>query len=214
MEHNRKYVEEKTNGQVGYVHIPDMGANGLNQFVKMYYAQLNKKAIIIDVRFNGGGFVSQMILERLRRIVAGLGKARNQKTFETYPDAAFRGHLVCLANEYSASDGDIFPYFFKYYKLGPLVGKRTWGGVIGIRGYNRLVDGGYITRPEFATLSDHAEWIIEGHGVDPDIPVDNRLEDLVAGKDPQLDKAIELMLKEIKEHPVEEPKLAPYPKKP
>ncbi len=214
VEHNRKYVEEKTNGQVGYVHIPDMGANGLNQFVKMYYAQLGKKAIIIDVRFNGGGFVSQMILERLRRIVAGLGKARNQKVLETYPDAAYNGHLVCLANEYSASDGDIFPYFFKYYKLGPLVGKRTWGGVIGIRGYNRLVDGGYITRPEFATLSKDAQWIIEGHGVEPDIEVDNRLEDLVAGRDPQLDKAIELTLKMIQEDPREMPKLAPYPKKP
>lgn len=214
VEHNRQYVDEKSHGQIGYIHIPDMGAEGLNQFVKSFYAQLKKKAIIVDVRFNGGGFVSQMILERLRRTLAGLGKARNQKTLETYPDAAFNGHLVCLANEYSASDGDIFPYFFKYYKLGKLVGKRTWGGVTGIRGYTRLVDGGYVTRPEFGFLSKDAQWVIEGHGVDPDIVVDNRLEDLVTGKDPQLDKAIELMLDAIRKDPRNLPKPAPYPVKP
>ncbi len=211
VEKNRRYVEEKTNGEVGYVHIPDMGDDGLNQFVKTYYAQIKKKAIIIDVRFNGGGFVSQMILERLRRFVAGLGKARNPKDLETYPDAAFNGYLVCLANAYSASDGDIFPHYFKEYKLGKLVGTRTWGGVTGIRGYSRLVDGGYVTRPEFGTLSLEGKWIIEGHGVEPDVYVDNRLEDLVDGKDPQLDKAIEIVMQDIKENPRNFPKPAAYP---
>ncbi len=213
VEHNRKYVEEKSGGKIGYIHIPDMGSRGLNEFVKSFYAQINKKALIIDVRFNGGGFVSQMILERLRRTLAGLGKARNQKTLETYPDAAYNGHLVCLANAYSASDGDIFPYYFKKYKLGKLVGTRTWGGVTGIRGYTRLVDGGYVTRPEFGFLNKEGKWDIEGYGVDPDIPVDNRLEDLVAGRDPQLDTAIDLMLKAIKEDPRELPKVAPFPVK-
>ncbi len=213
VEHNRRYVEEKTNGQVGYIHIPDMGARGLNEFVKTFYAQIKKKGIIIDVRYNGGGFVSQMILERLKRTLAGLGKARNMKELYTYPDAAYYGHLVCLANEYSASDGDIFPYYFKKYKLGKLIGTRTWGGVIGIRGYTRLVDGGYITRPEFGLLSDEAKWIIEGHGVEPDIWVDTLPSDQAQGKDPQLDKAIEVIMQQIKEHPPELPRVAPYPVK-
>ncbi len=211
VEHNRRYVEEKTNGQVGYIHIPDMGARGLNEFVKSFYAQIKKKGIIIDVRYNGGGFVSQMILERLKRTLAGLGKARNMKELYTYPDAAYYGHLVCLANEYSASDGDIFPYYFKKYQLGKLIGTRTWGGVIGIRGYTRLVDGGYITRPEFGLLSDEAKWIIEGHGVEPDIWVDTLPSDQARGKDPQLDKAIEIIMQQIQANPPKLPKVAPYP---
>ena len=213
VEHNRRYVEEKTNGQVGYIHIPDMGARGLNEFAKSFYAQIKKKGIIIDVRYNGGGFVSQMILERLKRTLAGLGKARNMKELYTYPDAAYYGHLVCLANEYSASDGDIFPYYFKKYKLGKLIGTRTWGGVIGIRGYTPLVDGGYITRPEFGLLSDEAKWIIEGHGVEPDIWVDTLPSDQARGKDPQLDKAIEVIMEQIRQNPPELPKVAPYPVK-
>ena len=213
VEHNRRYVEEKTNGQVGYIHIPDMGARGLNEFAKSFYAQIKKKGIIIDVRYNGGGFVSQMILERLKRTLAGLGKARNMKELYTYPDAAYYGHLVCLANEYSASDGDIFPYYFKKYKLGKLIGTRTWGGVIGIRGYTPLVDGGYITRPEFGLLSDQAKWIIEGHGVEPDIYVDTLPSDQALGRDPQLDKAIEVIMQEIQAHPPELPRVAPYPVK-
>ncbi len=211
VEKNRRYVDEKTHGEVGYIHIPDMGARGLNEFVKSFYAQIKKKGLIIDVRFNGGGFVSQMILERLRRILVGLGKARNMKELYTYPDAAYYGHLVCLINEYSASDGDIFPYYFKKYRLGELIGTRTWGGVIGIRGYTPLIDGGYITRPEFGLLSDEGKWIIENRGVEPDIYVDTLPSDQAQGIDPQLDKAIEIVLQKIRQHPPQLPEPEPYP---
>lgn len=207
---NRRKVEKLSGGKIGYLHIPDMSLEGLNEFVKGYYSQINKQGLIIDVRFNGGGFVSQMILERLRRILAAMGAPRNAEP-DTYPSAVFIGYMACLVNHYSASDGDIFPYFFKYYKLGPLIGTRSWGGVIGIRGYRPLLDGGYITTPEFGHYSIHSKWVIENHGVDPDIVVDNTPEALLKGRDPQLEKAVEILMEKIKKHP---PKLPPRPKPP
>ncbi|HUU29756.1 MAG TPA: S41 family peptidase [archaeon] len=196
VETNRRKVAQATDDKVGYLHIPNMGFEGLNEFVKRFYAQIGKQALVIDVRYNGGGFVSQMILERLRRRIIGMGAPRNAAP-ETYPQAAFEGPMVCLINQYSASDGDIFPYFFRKYGLGPLVGRRTWGGVVGIRGYSTLVDGGYITRPEFATFSTESKWIMENEGVAPDYEVDNLPEDVIAGRDPQLEKAIELINEEL-----------------
>ncbi len=212
VEENRQKVDKATDGKVGYVHIPDMGGNGLNWFTKQYFPQINKEGLIIDVRYNGGGFVSEMILERLRRIVVGMGSSRNAADY-TYPGAAFNGHMVCLINEYSASDGDIFPYFFREYGLGPVIGKRTWGGVVGIRGFRPLVDGGYITCPEFAAFSMESKWIMENHGVDPDIEVDNLPKLVLQGKDPQLEKGIEVVLQKIKEEPKKLPKRPEYPEK-
>jgi len=204
VEGNRKKVSEATDGRVGYLHIPDMGFSGLNEFVKRFYAQIGKEGLIIDVRYNGGGFVSQMILERLRRRTVGMNAPRNAAV-GTYPSASFDGPMVCLINQYSASDGDIFPYFFRKYGLGPLVGRRTWGGVVGIRGYSRLMDGGYITRPEFGTFSVDSRWIMENEGVSPDYEVDNLPEDVIAGRDPQLEKAIELILEALSRKPTELP---------
>src|SRR6266850_747590 len=200
IETNRKKVEKATEGKVGYVHIPNMGGDGLNEFVRQYYPQIRKQGLIIDVRNNGGGFVSELILERLRRVLAGMGNSRNGGV-TTYPAQVFYGPLVCLINHYSASDGDIFPYFFKKYGLGPLIGTRTWGGVVGIRGYSPLVDGGYVTRPEFGTYGIDSQWIIEGHGVDPDIEVDNRDDLVVQGRDPQLEKGIEVVMEQIRKSP-------------
>jgi len=204
VENNRAMVDEATGGRVGYLHIPNMGFEGLNEFVKRFYAQIGKQGLIVDVRYNGGGFVSQMILERLRRRTVGMDAPRNALP-ETYPKASFDGPMVCLINQYSASDGDIFPYFFRKYGLGPLVGRRTWGGVVGIRGYSTLVDGGYITRPEFGTFSVDSRWIMENEGVSPDYEVDNLPEDVIAGRDPQLEKAIELIVEKLKEKPAKLP---------
>ena len=200
IETNRKKVEKATEGKVGYVHIPNMGGDGLNEFVRQYYPQIRKQGLIIDVRNNGGGFVSELILERLRRVLAGMGNSRNGGV-TTYPAQVFYGPLACLINHYSASDGDIFPYFFKKYGLGPLIGTRTWGGVVGIRGYSPLVDGGYVTRPEFGTYGIDSQWVIEGHGVDPDIEVDNRDDLVVQGRDPQLEKGIEVVMEQIRKSP-------------
>ena len=172
VERNRAKVDEATKGRVGYLHIPDMGGEGLQEFIRQYYPQIRKEALIVDVRANGGGFVSEMILERLRRVVMGMGSSRDARP-NTYPNAAFAGPMVALINAYSASDGDIFPYFFREYGLGPLIGTRTWGGVVGIRGQPNLVDGGYVFVPEFGTFDLKGEWIIENEGVHPDIEVDN-----------------------------------------
>ncbi len=197
VERNRQRVDSLSGGRLGYVHIPNMGFDGLSEFVKRYYAQIGKEGLVIDVRYNGGGFVSQMIIERLRRVLGGMDAPRNAAP-ETYPKAVFTGSLVCLINQYSASDGDIFPYMFRQYGMGPLVGRRTWGGVVGIRGYSTLVDGGYITRPEFGNYGKEGRWEIENEGVSPDYEVDNLPEDVIAGRDPQLEKGVELLLEKLK----------------
>ncbi len=213
VEKNRKYVEQKTGGQVGYLHIPDMQANGLNEFTRQYYPQLNKKALIIDDRGNGGGNVSPQITERLGRELVMIGISRNSAP-NTDPGGMHVGPKCMLLNEFSASDGDIFPYRFRTYGMGKLIGKRSWGGVVGIRGTLPLLDGGVLNRPEFSRYDkDGKEWIMEGVGVEPDIVVDNDPAEEFAGKDAQLDRAIELMLEELKTKGKEIPKPPVYPKK-
>src|SRR5207244_9497349 len=172
-----------------------------------YFPQIRKQGLIIDIRYNGGGFIDELIFERLRRILSSMDSARNWES-GTRPGNLFYGSMVCITNHYAASDGDIFSYGFKKYKLGPLIGDRTWGGVRGIRGGIPLMDGGYITRPEFSLYGLQSQWLIENRGVEPDIVVDNRPDQVMAGHDPQLEKAIELVMKEIREHPK---KLPPRP---
>jgi tricorn protease len=196
--HNTDYVTQKTNGAVGYIHIPDMGFEGLDEFAKHFYPQLRKKALIIDDRGNGGGFVSPMVIERLSRELVMWGKARNA-TPTSNPNDMVVGPKVVLMDEFSASDGDIFPYRFKTLGLGKLIGKRSWGGVVGIRGTLPIVDGGFINKPEFASYAaDGKDWPIEGHGVDPDIVVDNDPAKEFSGTDQQLDRAIDEVLAELK----------------
>ncbi|MCB9230526.1 MAG: PD40 domain-containing protein [Bacteroidia bacterium] len=208
---NIRKVDEATNGQVGYIHVPDMGPHGLNEFVKYFYPQLNKKALIIDVRGNGGGNVSPMLIERLRRELDMVLITRNCAP-STSPAQMVLGPKVCLIDQYSASDGDLFPYRFRQNKLGKLVGQRSWGGVVGIRGSLPLIDGGDLRKPEFSRYDiDGKEWIIEGHGVDPDIEVIGDPHQDYLGNDLQLKAGIEEILKELKAHPQE---LAPVPNGP
>jgi tricorn protease len=208
---NIDYVNKKTGGEVGYLHIPDMGQPGLNQFTKFYFPQIRKHALIVDVRGNGGGFVSPLVIERLRRALVMVGMARNGVP-QTDPPQTFVGPMVTLTNEFSASDGDIFPYRFKTLGLGKLIGKRTWGGVIGIRESLPLADGGQFFKPEFAPFSkDGKQWIIEGHGVDPDIVVDNDPGKEFKGEDQQLDRAIQEIQEELKTKRYDFPPVPPYP---
>lgn len=208
---NIEKVSEATDGKVGYIHVPDMGRYGLNEFVKNFYPQIRKKALIIDVRGNGGGNVSPMLIERLRREVAMIEFARNTAP-EPDPYSMIYGPMVCLADEFSASDGDLFTYQFKKYKLGKVIGKRTWGGVVGIRGTLPLLDGGYLRKPEFSRYDvEGKKWIIEGYGVEPDIYVDNDPAKEYAGIDEQLNKAIEVILEELKTQEKEIPPLPTYP---
>lgn len=198
VEANIAYVGKKTDGKVGYLHIPDMGPEGLNEFVRRFYPQLNKQALIIDVRGNGGGNVSPMIIERLRRELTMIQISRNNPP-SAAPDDQLLGPKVTLINEYSASDGDIFPYRFRATGLGKLIGKRTWGGVVGIYGSLPFTDGGDLRVPAEGRYSvDGKSWIIEGEGVEPDIFVDNDPAREFRGEDQQLDKGIEVILEELK----------------
>ncbi|HEV2386482.1 MAG TPA: PDZ domain-containing protein [Candidatus Acidoferrales bacterium] len=214
---NREKVDKATGGRVGYVYLPDMEGHGLDEFVRQYFPQIRKEGLIFDVRYNGGGFVDQMILERLRRILAGMQAARNWAP-GTVPDVVFNGALAAITNHFAASDGDIFTYYFKFYKLGPVIGTRTWGGVRGIRGNIPLMDGGYVTRPEFALYGLNSQWIVENHGVEPDIVVENTPDLVRQGHDPQLEKAIQVVMQEIAQHPKRLPPRPPdlpaYPKGP
>ncbi len=195
---NIRKVTEATNGQVGYLHIPDMVQTGLNEFVKYYYPQLTKNALIIDGRGNGGGNVSPMIIERLRREIIRIAAPRNVEEPYTSPGGMMTGPMVLLINQYSASDGDLFPYAFKKSGLGLVIGVRSWGGVIGIRGSLPFIDGGVLQKPEYGTYSSETgEWIIEGHGVDPDIVIDNDPYREFTGIDDQLNKAIEVIMKQL-----------------
>ena len=199
---NRRKVAEMTDGKVGYLHIPDMGADGIREFIRWYYPQIKKQGLVIDVRGNGGGNVSQMIIERLDRKLLGVRFARTNDRVATYPNTVFHGHLACLLDEDSASDGDIFPYRFKKAGLGPLIGKRSWGGVVGITDQGTLIDGGFVFVPQFGTNDLDGSWAVEGHGVDPDIEVENDPKSIIEGRDPQLERGVAEILKAIRNNPM------------
>jgi len=205
---NRKKVDAASGGRIGYVYLQNMGDAGLNEFVKQYFPQIRKEGIIFDVRYNGGGFVDELIFERLRRVLSAMGAARNWES-GTRPGNVFYGYMACVTNHYAASDGDIFSYAFKQYKLGPLIGERTWGGVRGIRGEIPLMDGGYITRPEFSLYGLDSKWVIENRGVQPDVVVDNPPDLVLKGQDPQLEKAVEMLMEQIKANPKKLPARPP-----
>ncbi len=210
---NIEAVNKATDGKVGYVHVPDMGTLGLNEFVKFYYPQLYKEALIVDCRGNGGGNVSPQIIERLRREPVSWTIARNGSV-NVDPSGQVLGPKVLLVDQFSASDGDIVAYRFRKYKLGPIIGLRTWGGVVGIRGTLPLLDGGFLNRPEFSRFDLEArEWIMEGKGVDPDIVVDNDPAREFAGIDDQLSRAIAEIKAAMTKNPVKVPQPPPYPDK-
>ncbi|ANM31643.1 hypothetical protein ABI59_21900 [Acidobacteria bacterium Mor1] len=197
---NREYVADKSGGKIGYVHVPDMGVGGLVEFNTWFYPQLDKEGMIVDVRWNGGGFVSQMVLERLRRKPISFDRSRGGGV-TTYPARTLNGPFVVLTNQFAGSDGDIFPTAVQLEKLAPVIGMRSWGGVIGIRGDKNLQDGGGITQPEFAWWDARQGWDLENYGVDPDIEVENLPQDLARGKDDQLDRGITEVLRLHAENP-------------
>jgi tricorn protease len=206
VQQNMKMVNDLSGGKLGYIHIPDMGADGIREFIKWFYPQIRKEGLVVDVRANGGGNVSRMIIERLRRkpLATQFQRAHDDPTI--YPDGTFLGPMVTLLNENSSSDGDIFPAMFREAGLGPLIGKRSWGGVVGITNHGQLIDGGTVNVPEFGFANLNGQWIIEGHGVDPDIDVDNDAPSVIAGKDPQLERGVAELMKKIKEKPTELPR--------
>ncbi len=207
---NRKKVEKATNGKVGYIHLPSTGVDGLNELYRAFLAQHNKKGLIIDVRYNNGGMIPDRFIELLSRKIINYWATQNTKGFET-PYLYSPRHMVCIINSYAGSGGDAFPYYFRKFKLGKLIGTRTWGGLVGISRNITFTDGGMVTIPEFGIYTPDGKWVVENEGVSPDIEIDNRPDLVVKGKDPQLEKAIEVILKEIKGDKYPQSKKPPLP---
>ncbi len=212
VENNRRIVHEKSDGQVGYIHIPNMMGGGFAEFHRGFLTEYDYPALLVDVRFNGGGHVSGLLLEKLARRRVGYSFPRWGQP-KPYPYESPRGPMVALTNEHAGSDGDIFSHSFKLMGLGPLIGKRTWGGVIGINWRHTLVDGTRTTQPEFAFWFKDVGWNVENYGTEPDIEVDIAPQDYVNNVDPQLDRAISEALRLIMEVPVLEPKPEERPRK-
>jgi len=208
---NRARVDRMSQGRVGYIHIPDMGEAGIREFIKWWYPQVRKEALVVDVRDNGGGNISEMLIERLARTLHSTGFARNHETTDTYPRVVQPGPKVALINEDTASDGDIFSYAFRQWNIGTLIGKRTWGGVVGITDHGPLLDGGTVFVPEFGTADENGHWIIEGHGVDPDIVVEQDPVEVMKGGDPQLERGVAELLKRLPAVPAGLPRRAAPP---
>ncbi len=210
VEENRRKVDEASDSRIGYIHLPDTSIEGLIEFSKAFFAYYRRDGLIIDERYNGGGLIPDMFMEHLRRELVCYFHPRGTEDFQV-PSITPPPHMACVTNAYAGSGGDAFPYYFREYGLGPLVGTRTWGGLIGIPRNFPLVDGGLVTAPEFGIFDLNGEWIVENHGVDPDIEVDNRPDLVVKGHDPQLEKAIEVVLEAIRKEPRKDVKRAPFP---
>ena len=211
VEANRAAVHRASDGRIGYVHVPDMGARGYAEFHRSYLAEVAREAMIVDVRFNGGGHVSQLVLEKLARRRLGYDVSRwGQPT--PYPQASVLGPMVALTNEYAGSDGDIFSHAFKLMGLGPLIGTRTWGGVIGISPIGSLIDGGQTTQPEHSFWFSDVGWKVENYGTEPTISVAIAPQDYLAGRDPQLERAISEVLSLMATHPPLIPDFGPRPR--
>jgi tricorn protease len=213
IEANRRRVEEASEGRVGYVYVPDTSINGQNELVRMWRSQVKKPGLVIDERFNSGGQIPDRFIELLDRPLRNYWAVRDGRDWTT-PWVTHLGPKAMLMNGWSGSGGDCLPFYFKQSGLGPLIGTRTWGGLIGITGSPRLVDGGGVTVPAFAIYSTNSQWIIEGYGVDPDIEVVDDPAAMARGEDPQLERAVAEVLKQLRRHPPREVKRPPYPKRP
>lgn len=207
---NRARVHQATANRVGYVHIPDMGARGFSEFYRSYLSEVHHDALIVDIRFNGGGHVSPLILQTLGRKRIGYDIPRHGRPFP-YPSESVLGPIVALTNQNAGSDGDIFSKAFQLMRLGPLIGTRTWGGVIGIDVRYALVDGSITSQPEYSYWFQDVGFGVENYGVDPDIVIDNTPQDYLEGRDAQLERTIEEILQLLKHHPAEVPEFGPRP---
>jgi len=211
VEGNLRKVDEATGGQVAYVYVPNTAEAGHDYFKRYFFPQADKKAVIIDERFNGGGSIAYYYIDILQRPLQAYWNTRYGRDIKT-PSASIQGPRVMIINETAGSGGDMLPWMFRKFNMGTLIGKRTWGGLIGILGFPELLDGGEITAPNLAIWTEDG-FIVENKGVDPDIEVEQWPADVIKGNDPQLLKAIETVLKELQKNPQEPPVRPPYPVK-
>jgi len=212
IESNRQTVEKATDGKIGYVYVPDTGINGQTELLRQFTAQIDKQGLIVDERFNNGGQIPDRFIELLNRKPLAYFAVRDGVNWR-FPQSMVWGPKVMLINGWSGSGGDAFPDFFRKAGLGKLIGERTWGGLIGISGAPGLIDGGGVTVPTFRQYNPDGTWFAEGHGVDPDIKVVDDPAQMVKGIDPQLQKAIEVVMQELKSNPPTDPKQPPYEKR-
>jgi tricorn protease len=200
----RAFTHERSGGRLGYLHVPDMVAHGWAEFHRDLRIEMANEGVILDVRGNGGGHTSQLVIEKLARRIVGWDFGRGFSP-SPYPYDAPRGPVVSVTNEWAGSDGDIVNQAIRELGIGTIVGTRTWGGVVGIDGKYQLVDGTVVTQPRYAFWFKSAGWSVENYGVDPDIEVPMTPQDWAAGRDPQLEKAIEVALDRLAVTPAARP---------
>ena len=211
VEGNLKKVTAATKGQVAYVYVPNTAGLGFEYFKRYFFPQADRKAIIIDERFNGGGQLADYYIDILQRPYQAYWNMRYGKDLKT-PSASIQGPKVMITDETAGSGGDMLPWMFNKFKVGTIVGKRTWGGLVGILGFPEFIDGGGVTAPNVAIWTKDG-FVVENKGVTPDIEVEQTPSEVIKGNDPQLEKAIEVALKELEKNPQEEPKRPAYPKR-
>ncbi|MGB9505276.1 MAG: PDZ domain-containing protein [Candidatus Acidiferrum sp.] len=209
-EDNRRKVDELSGGKLAYVHVPDTAVGGYTNFNRFYFAQVDKQAAIIDERYNHGGEIADYIIDMLKRPLRNCAISREGEKFCS-PLAQIYGPKTMIINEMSGSGGDALPWMFKQDGVGPLVGTRTWGGLVGIYNYPVLIDGGFVTAPRVAIYGLHGQWEVENHGIAPDVEVENDPASVAAGHDPQLEKAVQVTMEALKKNPVVLPNHPPYP---
>ncbi len=208
VEGNLKRVQEATGGRVAYVYVPNTSTLGYVYFKRYFYPQANKDAIIVDERFNGGGSVADYYIDLLRRPLGAYWAMRYGADLKT-PTASIQGPKVMIIDETAGSGGDLLPWMWRKFQMGPLVGKRTWGGLVGTLGFPVLMDGGAVTAPNLAIWTADG-WVVENTGVPPDIEVEQTPAEVIAGRDPQLEKAIQVAMDELKKNPPKTPTRPPY----
>ena len=210
IEDNRRKVDRLSKGRLAYVYMPNTGGPGFSSFNRYYFAQVGREGAIIDERFNGGGQVADYVIEYMRRPLWNYFSTRWGETFTT-PVGAIFGPKAMIVNEYAGSGGDAMPWLFRKAGLGPLIGKRTWGGLVGIFGFPPLIDGGGVTAPNLAFWSPDGKWEVENVGVAPDIEVEFDPWEWREGKDPQLEKAVEVVLAALEKNPLPVHKKPAFP---
>jgi len=210
VEHNRRVAEEASDGEIGYIHFPDTFDASAIEFPKYFYSQLRKKGLIVDGRFNGGGLDPDIFLARLDKKIHSYW-TRRYSYDQTSPSTATRAHMVCLTNRQAGSGGDEFPMLFRMKGMGPVIGTRTWGGLVGVSMFIQMIDGGGLTAPDYRIYDENGRWVVENIGVEPDITIDLHPAEVARGIDAQLQKGIEILLKKIKEEPRPWPKHDPWP---
>lgn len=210
IEDNRRKVGELSGGKIGYVYLPNTGGAGYTNFNRYYFAQIDKEGAVIDERFNGGGSAADYIIDAMRRPLMNYWSTREGEDFTT-PVGSIYGPKTMIVNEYAGSGGDLMPWLFRKAKIGTLVGKTTWGGLVGIYNYPTLIDGGGVTAPRVAFRNEKGELDIENKGVAPDVEVDLDPKLWRAGRDVQLEKAVEITLEALKKNPMSKPKHGAFP---